>query len=205
MGSNTKGIVTNAKHIDLFAATRALHAALKPYFIRNEKSSLSSTSDLLHFVFDVPEPLYGSATRKLSIFFDCQADHPEFGDNHISLSLQCWGNSGELMKAATLALAQLAGVTAKAFVLTNDAADTEFVDIMPYSISQALEVERLTALVAKAHQLQVGEELSEFSTEMWQADQESGAPQMHYIEWAVNRATVELKKAKLSMGEKQQA
>ena len=109
------------------------------------------------------------------------------------------------MKAATLALAQLAGVTAKAFVLTNDAADTEFVDIMPYSISQALEVERLTALVAKAHQLQVGEELSEFSTEMWQADQESGAPQMHYIEWAVNRATVELKKAKLSMGEKQQA
>ena len=207
MGTCTLGIVTHAKHINLFAATKVLQEALKPHFgpSCSMSASISPACELMRFVFQVPDGNNAiSMTRRLSVFFDCQTDNPEFGDDHISLSLGCWGTSVELMKAATLALAKLAGPSSKAYLLADDSTDEDFVDLMPNAMSQDPEVKRLTALAEKARQLQIGEEISEFSTDMWLAERHSGETRLQYLDWAVNRVEVALHLAELHAGEKVQ-
>lgn len=207
MGTCTLGIVTHAKNINLFAATRVLQEALKPHLgpSCSMTATLSPTCELARFVFQVPEGNNAtSMTRRLSIFFDCQTDNPEFGDDHISLSLGCWGTSVELMKAATLALAKLAGPSSKAYLLADDSADEDFVDLMPNAMSQDPEVRRLTELAQKARQLQIGEEISEFSTDMWLTERHSGATRLQYLDWVVNRIEVAIHLAEIHAEEKVQ-
>lgn len=145
MGAYALGIVTHAKHIARDAVLAVLQEALRPHLTPNRGLAVAplNSRDRMRLVFQVPADNFECTTRRLSIFFDCQTDHPEYGEDHIALSLGCWGTSVELMKAATLALANLAGPSSKAYVLADESKDAEFVEIK----SQDPEVKRLTELI----------------------------------------------------------
>lgn len=143
MGIDTKGIVTKATHVNLFEVAQVMQTALKPftYNTRLGKGKGSITVEVspwgkhlsVHFQVQGDELEPGSSrARRLMVFFDCQSDHPEYGEDHLGLVIGHWGDSVEIMKAATTALANLAnesGEGAKAFVLNNDAISDMYTEV----------------------------------------------------------------------------
>lgn len=141
MGVDTKGIVTNAVQIDLFSAASTLEKALKPFTwnpLINRRGAGTVSVEILTWtkalsvVFQVKNPEEGKdpLKRRLMVFFNCQSDHPEYGPEHVSLLIGCWGESVDIMTAATTALANLAGGSAKAYLLENDSLSSDYKEVV---------------------------------------------------------------------------
>lgn len=131
MGVSSKVVVTNAKHVNLFAVSRAISKALSPFCARvspqrdiksSVSTSISNFTEMLVVNFAV-EHEGQKHPRTMYVFFSCQSDHPQYGNDSVSLSLGCWGQSTDILIAAAKEIAKLAGTSSEIFVMPNDCAE----------------------------------------------------------------------------------
>lgn len=108
---------------------------------RHVKISLSPEASMLTLDF-----VYAGEKRALSVFFDCDCDHVEYGPSSLSMSLGCWGSSELLMRTALAALSMLG-------TAWLDVNDSDSVDAAP------LPGPRMPVLAAIGHNLLGGDHL----------------------------------------------